>query len=270
MAESIKFFLDSFQCKHLVLACAHDAGYAPFLGQFVGDKQAAERLTLVEGFPFPTAMRDLHLKKTQFSLVFMNKATQPAVSADSAVGPLFGQGNGPSPYAVASLAHWYGGTNMGRPVAAPQFMQPQRYHISKPQSERLGPVVTNQAGRRVDKPFPVQPSEAVMEKMKNKSLCFHLFLRGECNTGEKPCRRNHAHPPLSEEEFYALWAQARKARCFKSRKGDQNVANDCSDAKCVYGHISCEKLEFRQSDEEEGDQVSHGSVGLDRPNAVED
>ncbi len=31
-AEGIKFFLESSQCRHLVLACGHDSGYARFWG----------------------------------------------------------------------------------------------------------------------------------------------------------------------------------------------------------------------------------------------
>lgn len=192
-------------------------------------------------------MRDLRLKTTQFSSVFTNMVTQPAVSAGSA-GPMFGRGNLVAGGNVANK--WHGVMNNNNNMAVPY----SHFKI-KAQSERLGPVVTDQAGRRVDKPFPPsQPSEIVIERLRGQSLCYHLFLRGECVLQGKPCRKNHAHAPLTEDEFYALWALARKSGCFKSRKagsGDRIVANDCSDPKCVYGHLSSDKLECSQSDESE-------------------
>ncbi|KAK1240176.1 hypothetical protein MKX08_007618 [Trichoderma sp. CBMAI-0020] len=82
--ENIKFFVDSPQCKHLVVACGHDTGYAPFLGQFVGDKQVAERITLLEGTPLPAVIQHLGLKKTRFTSVF-NETLRPT---DASVAPL--------------------------------------------------------------------------------------------------------------------------------------------------------------------------------------
>jgi hypothetical protein len=229
--ESIKFFLESFQCKHLVLACGHDSGYAPFLGQFVGDKQVAERITLLEGSPFPAAIRDLGLKKTQLTSVF-NTVTQPAVSTGMP-GPAWGRGS------VISTPLTGRGAEVGRPMAIGRRVPEipfKGHHSRQAQSDRLGPVVTNINGRRVDKPLHVD--EVVVERIKRGALCYYLFLHGKC-VSEK-CDRNYTHRPLMDNEFDALWWLARQGQCYKSRKANRDSGSDCSDAMCVYGHRSGE------------------------------
>jgi hypothetical protein len=203
-----------------VLACGHDSGYAPFLGQFVGDKQLAERITLLEGSPFPAAISGLGLKSTQFNSVFNAVPPPPPVSA-GLVGPT--RGRGVASTVAGTLTDR--GSNAGRPMG---FRNPQA------RSDRLGPVLTDQAGHRVDRPLRV--NEAVVENLKKGSLCYHYFLRGDCVL--PTCRQNHVHPPLTDEEFDALWSLARQGRCFKSRKADRDPGDDCSDAKCVYSHRS--------------------------------
>ncbi|EWY80022.1 hypothetical protein FOYG_16820 [Fusarium oxysporum NRRL 32931] len=219
--EGIEFFLDSFQCKHLVLACGHDSGYEPVLGQFVGDKQVAERITLLEGSPFPAAIRDLGLKTTQFSSIF-NKVRQPPVLGGRGVTSTMG---GP-------LAHR---DNVGRLMAV-SGKPLTGYHNPQVQSDRLGPVLTDQGGRRFDRLLQVNP--VVVERIKKGSLCYFLFLRGNCVSPK--CGRNHVHRSLTDEEFDALWWLARQGRCHQNRKADRDPGNDCSDARCVYGHRSGE------------------------------
>ena len=205
MTESINFFLDSFQCKHLVLACGHDAGYAPVLGQFVGKKEVAEQITLVEGRSFPKEIRNLGLKSTRFSPVFSD-ITQSKVFASSAWGQSL-------PLPVAE-------------TAAEQVNYP-KYHKPKAQSDRLGPVLKGEGGRRIDK--QLQVDKAVADRLKKGSLCYYFYLRGKC-TG---CQRSHLHRPLNDIEYDALWSLARQGRCFKTQNGD-----DCCDVLCVYGHGS--------------------------------
>lgn len=224
--ENVKFFVESFQCKHLVVACGHDTGYAPFLGQLIGDKQVAERITLLEGSPFPKVIRDLGFKKTQFRSVF-NDFNPPAMSA-GLDGPVWGRGL-PSTLMTSSV---------GRPINPRPGMfgrsgtSPNPYLNPKAQIVRLGPVIKDKDGHRIDKPLSVD--KVVVERMKKESLCYYLFLRGECVIQD--CRRNHVHQPLSNEEFDGLWCLARQSRCYTNRKSNRDARNDCSDARCVYGH----------------------------------
>jgi hypothetical protein len=213
-----------------VLGCGHDSGYAPFLGQFVGNKHVAERITLLEGSPFPSAIRDLGLKKVKFGSVF-NKVTRPALSTG-----LSGSGLRCTMPTVAGRPPDHG--NFSRPMAVGRgvLVEPEtpkkQYHNPFAQTSRLGPVLTDQSGRRFDRSLDVD--QAVVERIKKGTLCYYLFLRGECVS--PACARNHVHRPLTDEEFDALWLLARQGRCYKNRKADRDADNDCSNAMCVYGH----------------------------------
>jgi hypothetical protein len=215
-----------------LLACGHDSGYAPFLGQFVGDKQVAERITLLEGSLFPAAIRDLGLKKTRFTSVF-NTITQPAM-LNGLQGPSPGPGDVMSTVS-APLAN--GGKDVGRPMAMSQKVLEKpfkAYYNRQAQSDRLEPVSTDLSGRRVDKSLSVD--EVVLRRIKKGVLCYYFFLRGECVSGK--CDRNHAYRLLTDDEFDALWWLARQGLCYKSRKATGNGSKDCSDNRCIYGHRS--------------------------------
>lgn len=215
----MKFFLGSSRCQHIVVACGYDTGYAPFLGQLVGDKEIANRITLLEGPPFPPAIRKLGLKTARFSSVFQ-EATHLA----------HGQGSIVSDVNTISAVRPPFGTERG--LVAPVKTLFSSWRNGKAQLWRLAPVVRNEAGRRVDKALVVDDS--TVERIQGKNLCFFLFLRGECKM-KNGCRRNHEHQELTDNEFDALWYVARKGRCKKSQKADAGGV-DCSDERCVYGH----------------------------------
>jgi hypothetical protein len=183
LAESVKFYIESLQCNHIVLGCCHDSGYAPFLGQFVADNSASERITLLEGSPFPPSIKALGFKRTtRFQTVFTG-AWAPCLNRilSSSSSPL---------------------------------TLPPVFSIKGVQSERLGPVVVNSIGLRYDR--PLHAKQALVERLKKANLCQWLFLRGEC----VGCGHNHGYCPLTDAEFDALWVLARQGRCFKDRKGD--------------------------------------------------
>lgn len=182
---------------------------------------------MLEGSPFPPVIRNLGLKTTRFGSIF-NEVPQPA-SAGS-VGP-WRWGGTPTVAGVPASRS----INIGAPadsgVPSGRRSPPRGFHNSEAKVERLGPILRDEGGRRVDR--PLQVDETVVETIRRKSLCYYLFLRGECVV---KCSRNHEHNPLTDEEFDALWWLARQAQCFKSKKADRNATNDCSDVRCVYGH----------------------------------
>src|SRR5437763_14241965 len=138
--ESVKFFVESPQCKHIVLGCCHDSGSAAFLGQFVSDKSILERITLLEGNPVRPSIRGLGFKTaTQFLSLFAFR----------------GSPNG----------------NSTSPPGVPKYS----YSVPPGQFERLGPISVGNKGRRADRPLSAQPE--VVERMKRFNLCHWLFLR---------------------------------------------------------------------------------------------
>lgn len=140
--EYLKFYAEIPQCKHIMLACCHDSGYAPFLGQFVADKSIEERITLLVGSPATPRIKQLGFKRvTHFRSVFTS-----AVSQEGSNTPV-------------QSAQAY-----SLPIPARQF-------------EKLGPIMAKN-GRRVDSPLSVE--QQLAERVKRLGLCSWLFLRGEC------------------------------------------------------------------------------------------
>ena len=58
-------------------------------------------------------------------------------------------------------------------------------HHLQAQLNRLGPVLTDHARRRIDR--PLQVNKAAVERIKKGSLCYYFYLRGRCTT---KCSRN--------------------------------------------------------------------------------
>lgn len=215
-----------------MIACGYDQGYAPPLGQFAGDKESAERMTLLRGGrQFPGAIRDLGLKSTHFADLF-NEVAQPMVSS----GPVVSAG-GVSDYTVCDTDMTNGGDNGKTSDYVPSGVPAERVKLSResynPQAQwhRLGPLQFDEDGCRVDK--PLHYDESTVKRIRKGRLCYWFYLRGRChNTGG--C--SHLYRVLSDSEFDALWWLARQGRCRASEKADENGGKDCEDPLCVYGH----------------------------------
>lgn len=168
----------------------------------------ADRMTLIAGHSFLPGMRRLGLSSTRFDLVFQEK---PAVGAN--------------PSYAATVAS---GTNEG-----PKFPRKDSngvFHLEVP-PHRLGPIVFDAAGSRVDRCLKVD--KAVANRIAKGGLCYWLYLRGRC---EMVSHNNHGHRALTDAEYDALLEQARKGRCWKTTKAEQGKGQGCVDALCFYGH----------------------------------
>lgn len=119
ISESVKFYLDTPQCKHVMLACCHDGGYVPFLGHLIGNPSVYARMTLIEGGIVAPAFQQLEFRRASFPSVF--------VDLNPNLGPL---SNG----------------NTHKVEIAPQQMR------------KLASVTSNASGRRMDFPLSVDPN----------------------------------------------------------------------------------------------------------------
>ncbi|KAH7381300.1 hypothetical protein DE146DRAFT_637050 [Phaeosphaeria sp. MPI-PUGE-AT-0046c] len=186
--ENMKFYLESYQCRHLVLACGHDDGYAPWLGQYVGDKQVAQRITLVEGNPFPAKMKSLGLKTVQFNSIFNNIGSQ-------------------TPWNAPSRA---------------QAMTPS--NNPEANSYRLGPVIIGDKGRRIDKRLHVE--KATSDRIKKAWLCYYYYLRGQCTTPCQKSHMYRPLTPEEFDALWEQARQGRCSRSRKvDRKGGEDCSD---------------------------------------------
>ncbi|KAL9034242.1 MAG: hypothetical protein Q9180_005515, partial [Flavoplaca navasiana] len=136
--------------------------------KFVANESVRNRVTLLEGYQVSPAIRSLGFKrKVRFPSVFAPGWTPIAQNSAS-------QAQIPTPVTAS------------RATKGP-------FQCSAVDASRLGPIMKNGQGKRMDKYLSVDPGtvQALMEK----NLCTWLFLKGFC----AGCERNHAHPPLNEQ-----------------------------------------------------------------------
>ncbi len=106
-------------------------------------------------------------------------------------------------------------------IHGPPFVNP-----SSP-SNRLGPILYNDAGQRVDKKLHVNLESTFFGLLRRERLCPWYYLRGKC----EGCDKKHFILPLNAKEFDCLWYTTRGGLCYKLLKG-----RVCEDPLCVYGH----------------------------------
>lgn len=204
-----------------MLACGKEDGYAPWLGQFVGDKQVTDRITLLESSPLSTQMKNLRLRTVRLSPVPMKKIAQPAVSTGWV---------SPAKKRAIATAVVPKTPDVSRCNDTPELrMRAMPSNLQRgPKPMKLEDVLLDEHNRRIDKPLLV--NRAVAENRKRKSLCYNRFLRGQCSLAD--CWKNHDHDDLTTGEFNALWELARLSTC--SRKG--HTGRECMDAQCYRSH----------------------------------
>ena len=177
------------------------------MGKFAGNESIRDRITLLHGGAIHPRIAELGFTKTlQLPSVFVPHKTSagPNVlgNARAFASPIM-----PSASVAASLVK-----DLVNPAAL---------------TDRLGPVLRDDTGKRVDRLLGVDPNTPYMNFLRQANMCAWYYLRGKCDG----CDRNHVPPPLKAREFDCLWYIARHGLCFKVRKG-----KDCDDPKCIYGH----------------------------------
>lgn len=216
MTECLDFFVGSWQCKHIILGACHDSGYAQPLGEFASDASKRERITLLHGTNIHPSIADLGFtNRLELETVFaphrvtagQPSHSPPLVIPGAASNARAGRGSG------TVLITSPGGNEMINPA---------------PLSERLGPVLHDDNGKRLDKKLRVDSSSRYVKVLHENKFCAYYYLRGKCN-GE--CGRNHVPAPLNAREFDDLWYVARSVLCYKTKKG-----KDCDDPLCVRSH----------------------------------
>lgn len=182
----------------MILGCSHDSGYAPFLEKYASDDNIRERITLLKGERIDSRIAALGFKKVlKLESVFASPIVKQVFFVPSS--------------------------------ATQVTSQLTRYSNPSIDSSRLGPVIRDDDGKRIDRPLAVDPNAANVRFLRHlfQNRCQYFYLRGSCDG----CSRDHTAPPLVSDDYDALWFLARLGICNKIRKG-----KDCDDPKCIYGH----------------------------------
>lgn len=212
---TLGFYIGNPQCRHILIGCCHDAGYVPVLKQYSAHASSTERITLLSAGRDRPDIESLGFRITSiFEPLFPRSVSPPFISGT------------PSPTAVQQSvdAILAAATRENAILAVSSATRENPVN----NSGRLGPILRDRTGKRVDKRLSVD--EALISAMRRYNLCGWYYLRAEC--GMSWCSRNHNYPrPLSLAEFDALWCITKQGICNRFQEGQ-----DCNDDKCIFSH----------------------------------
>ena len=201
--DVLRAYVENPLCQHILLGLCHDLGYVPFLREWEAPSPIWKRITLIKGGQLLLPMESLAFNKTTDIDSVFSSESDVALAEASTLG--------------AGLPN-----KLGIRYTSPRVAS----HANNFQI-KLGPIVRDKAGNRIDREIKV--NDKLLEAIKPARLCSWYYLRGECNMD---CGKSHKyHKPLTDPEFNAVWWLARQGQCFRIKKG-----KDCDDDKCVYSH----------------------------------
>lgn len=70
LLDNLKMYLHDYHCRQIILGCSNDNGYTQLLEQYVSDKEALSRITLLEGAPSRKESAGLPYDTAKFAGLF--------------------------------------------------------------------------------------------------------------------------------------------------------------------------------------------------------
>ena len=262
---SFNLNLSTIQCRHIILGCSHDNGYARMLEELQHDDY--EKITLLEGVPFT---KELAVVSHQFGNMqarelfrdtkietnyhgYLRRAqtngngheSSPVLHAASlrtpAKSPLNGLYN--SPYDTqrptstsTSESGQTPATSLSSPPPSNNWAGKVQAAAALPPPTTNTPVETktgeagirrNRKGMRLDPPKAKDLDNQMVQKVQSMKLCNNFFLKGYCHNANSTCEHDHYYKP-SPKELVVLKYIARRIPCVRG--------TSCEDAKCTAGH----------------------------------
>lgn len=247
-AGSTRWHLQNYNCKQVILGISHDASYAPYLDEILGDETNMGRITILEGVPLVPDLVALGLNKLNFTLeVFRSdkliykssgNPTPPFSVASPRVPSVAGMSPLPPPVStpvnlsnatppVGPLS--YAKMTQAKASPPPQVTLPlQPKPVKPPAPKQEKPVPWNPGARGLDPPLEVNQSclDEIKKRKDNKKLCNNHYLRGPCAKGDSCCFEHKYKPNTAEKTAIA----------FLARLNPCTSGQDCDTDDCIYGH----------------------------------
>lgn len=201
-----------------------DNSYAGFLSPFSLPNSINDRITLVEGPPFPYDLRKVAqgFRHTAFRGIFRTTKIQAIPNGVQFVGSkrpatevLTSHRERQAPQATSTVA---------TPPKQQSIQQPQR---AQPTVFKPPPYIyQNQYGQRLDVPLDYDKDYLKELYTKNTRLCNNYYLKGHCPFGDK-CEWDHSQH-LTQRQLDTFRHKARSSSC-------RNPF--CQDPACCLGHM---------------------------------
>lgn len=204
-------------CIHLLLGCSADSECIRLLDPLATHAAIHRQITILEG---PSSSHELEPVKSNFhSVRFRNIFAAQGLD-----------GTRPTPSFLPTPPH----TPLpSRPTAT---KKEPRLKATRPPTliqnndlitPKIGKVLQNKLGHRVDSPLHYSSKEFV--ELKSRKLCNSFYLLGKCPSEEGPGKCQHDHTAeLNKKQMAVLRAFARKLPC--------RVGLNCRDPNCISGH----------------------------------
>lgn len=232
-AGELKWHLNNYNCKAIILGASHDNGYARVLNAVACEYvEALSKIQLLQGPPFGREFDDLPFSRVEYTDVFSSEkfdANRPLQRPPLVTGPPPGL---PAPAATPAAATATGthertasqpsnppppGSYAAAVVTVPAFTPPSSIGNASPKATKATPVI----------------SEAVLKEAirKVKQLhpkpCNNHYLKGDCPYTHLECKFDHEYQ-LSAADIHAMRKLAATKQCHWGR--------DCINERCYYSH----------------------------------
>jgi hypothetical protein len=259
--ESTRWHLQNHNCKQILLGISHDAGYAPFLDEILGDETTRKRVTILEGFPtvreiVATNVHIMNLAQDLFrSDKLVDRGIMRSISLPQAVPqqpqtypkPIAPPEQSPtstfsSPVSKSAYPSPPTSSVVETPPASTMASYAKIIKSATPPPQITIPLST--ASRQKKQAKPAQPAwtpgrrgldqhivvnqtamESVKRRKDNNKLCNNHYLRGPCT--KEGCLFEHDYSPSAEEI---------KAIAILTRLNPCSEGQDCDADDCIYGH----------------------------------
>jgi hypothetical protein len=266
MRKMFNFYYNNVQCRKIIFAGCHDAGYIHDLQEKEGLEEAKQRVVLLETTPAEPQFRQLGFPIIRFDSVFRNTpldnetkqsrvpliaappsretlpiTTPPPVRPDST--PLSQVPSTPGflekdrnseisqPLSTVNMSN-NGGTSINY-ASVGRSTQQQNIVLPASRSRRSRCISYNAAQQRLDPPndrtwgaASQQTYNNKMEQIKPKAFCNDFYLVGGCHWGSS-CLREHKRTLTSEETAIHR---------YRARSGPCTVGPSCRNFDCYSSH----------------------------------
>ncbi|EXJ85597.1 hypothetical protein A1O1_05963 [Capronia coronata CBS 617.96] len=224
LKANFELYYRNHHCQHIIFGGSADNSYAGFLSPYSLPNAINDRITLLEGPPFPYDLRKVAqgFRQVAFRGIFRTTKIQTMPNGGQVVGT-----KRPAADALASTRA------RPPPQSTSAGATPPKQQASQlSQQAQKGPftpppyIYQNQYGQRLDVPLDIDKEYLKELYTKNTRLCNNFYLKGYCQFGDK-CEWDHTQH-LTQRQLDTFRHKARTSSC-------RNPF--CQDPTCCLGHM---------------------------------
>ncbi|EXJ92477.1 hypothetical protein A1O3_01028 [Capronia epimyces CBS 606.96] len=224
LKANFELYYRNHHCQHIMFGGSADNSYAGFLSPLSLPNSINDRITLLEGPPFPYDLRKVAqgFRQTAFRGIFRTVKIQTIPNGVPLVGSkrpatdvLTSMRERPTPQAKSAVI------TPPKPQLGQQPQQPPTSVFTPPSY-----IYQNQYGQRLDVPLNIDKEYMKELYSKNTRLCNNYYLKGHCPFGDK-CEWDHSQH-LTQRQLDTFRHKARTSSC-------RNPF--CQDPACCLGHM---------------------------------